>query len=31
MRKSEDRILTTHVDVLPAPEGIWGRKDIPES
>lgn len=30
MRKSNSRILTTHVGALPAPEGIWGRKDIPE-
>lgn len=30
MRNSMDRILTTHVGALPAPEDIWGRKDVPE-
>lgn len=30
MRRSESRILTTHVGALPAPVDIWGRKDVPE-
>jgi 5-methyltetrahydropteroyltriglutamate--homocysteine methyltransferase len=30
MRASTDRILTTHVGALPAPEGLWAKKDIEE-
>ena len=30
MRHSTDRILTTHVGALPAPAGLWDRKDIPD-
>ena len=29
MRHSTDRILTTHVGALPAPAGLWGRKEVP--
>ena len=30
MRRSDRKILTTHVGALPAPEEIWGHKDVPE-
>jgi len=30
MRKSTDRILTTHVGSLPAPKGIWGPQGADE-
>jgi 5-methyltetrahydropteroyltriglutamate--homocysteine methyltransferase len=30
MKRSEHRILTTHVGALPAPEDIWGNKNVPE-
>ncbi len=28
MRRSSDRILTTHVGALPAPHDVWGRIDV---
>jgi len=28
MRHSTERILTTHVGALPAPDGIWGNSDL---
>lgn len=28
MRRSTDRILTTHVGALPAPADVWGRLDV---
>lgn len=28
MRRSTDRILTTHVGALPAPQDVWGRLDV---
>ena len=30
MRHSTDKILTTHVGALPAPAGLWDRKDVPD-
>jgi 5-methyltetrahydropteroyltriglutamate--homocysteine methyltransferase len=30
MRRSTDRILTTHVGALPAPLDVWGRVDVDE-
>jgi len=31
MRRSTDKILVTHVGALPAPDGIWGRTDVPDA
>jgi 5-methyltetrahydropteroyltriglutamate--homocysteine methyltransferase len=28
MRRSKDRILTTHVGALPAPEDVWAQPDV---
>ncbi|MGZ6950261.1 MAG: hypothetical protein ACXVJY_19500, partial [Ilumatobacteraceae bacterium] len=28
MRRSTDRILTTHVGALPAPHDVWARRDV---
>jgi len=30
MRRSTDRILTTHVGALPAPHDVWARPDVAE-
>jgi 5-methyltetrahydropteroyltriglutamate--homocysteine methyltransferase len=30
MRRSTDRILTTHVGALPAPHDVWARTDVAE-
>ena len=30
MRRSTDRILTTHVGALPAPQDVWARPDVAE-
>ena len=30
MRRSTDRILTTHVGALPAPHDVWARSDVAE-
>ena len=30
MRRSTDRILTTHVGALPAPHDVWGNIDVSE-
>jgi 5-methyltetrahydropteroyltriglutamate--homocysteine methyltransferase len=31
MRRSQDRILTTHVGALPVPEGIWNNPDVSDA
>ena len=31
MRRSTDRILTTHVGALPAPHDVWGKVDVDEN
>src|SRR6185369_2019129 len=31
MRRSTDRILTTHVGALPAPPDVWARLDVDEA
>jgi len=28
MRRSTDRILTTHVGALPAPHDVWGKRNV---